>query len=83
MAEKFVRSPIDVAMEKSRTAHALGKIEVEGPPCSSCNCWNPRMKTDQRGGFDGFVLCTGEAQYRDFSCFEAKANPGNPVEGSR
>lgn len=50
--------------------HVNTEIPVFNPPCKDCHFWNPRIKTDAHGNYDGVSLCTkiGDMM-QDFSCY--------------
>lgn len=45
---------------------------ITEPPCTKCKFWRPKIKTNDRGEFDGIRLCSAKDMYFDFSCFENK-----------
>lgn len=48
-------------------------IDIEGPPCTECKFWRPRLKTDEYGNLDGVILCHYKDQIlHDFSCYKPK-----------
>lgn len=48
------------------------KLDITEPPCKHCRDWNPRVKTDSKGAYDGIILCTNSNMNHDFSCYWAK-----------
>lgn len=50
----------------------LTKLTMVEPPCKECKNFRPRIKTDNKGDFNGVVLCTTDKMFSDFSCYDAK-----------
>ena len=51
-------------------AYLGNTIPVFEPPCKDCWYWRPKITTDDRGNFNGIVLCAKiGGMCNDFSCF--------------
>ena len=60
--------PHDIAKKE---VDKLNLIDIKEPPCRWCNHFNPRIKTNSRGEYDGVSICSAPDMYHDFSCFES------------
>ena len=73
-----VATAFELNMHQYKFSEVKMKIDVPAPPCSRCKYWNPlvtyRDFGDGKYQLDGYQMCNSLEQYRDFSCFRAKAS---------
>lgn len=69
----YSASVVEAVKEALAGAGQPQPLDIEGPPCRSCQHWRPYVKLTPYPPSVDVTLCTASEMFQDFSCYRPKA----------